>query len=380
VVVVGAGIVGAACAYELARAGLGVHVIDRAAVASGTTGSGEGNVLLSDKLPGPELELAVRGVQRWRELAEELPTPFELERKGGVVTAWADDGLEALRELGARRARAGVECRDLAGDELWDLEPKLSRDVAGGAHYPEDMQVQPMLATASLLQGARAVGARVTPHEPLVSVRRSAGAGRIQGVDTRSGSIDCETVINAAGPWCTEVAAMAGAHLDVRPRRGFVLVTEPLPPTIRHKVFAAEYTTDVVSSDESLRVATVIEGTVSGNVLIGSSREFRGFDARMPTGILAKIAEAAIRLFPVLTGVRAIRAYAGFRPFSQDHLPIIGPDPEVAGLWHACGHEGAGIGLAPSTAELVTAGLTGRVPPLAPEPFDPARLTREPGP
>ena len=84
-------------------------------------------------------------------------------------------------------------------------------------------------------------------------------------------------------------------------------------------------------SDESLRVATVIEGTVSGNVLIGSSREFRGFDARMPTGILAKIAEAAIRLFPVLNGVRAIRAYAGFRPFSQDHLPIIGPDPASMG-------------------------------------------------
>ena len=237
-----------------------------------------------------------------------------------------------------------------------------------------------MLATASLLQGARALGARVTPHEPLMRVRRSAGAGRIQGVDTRSHSIDCETVINAAGPWCTEVATLAGAHLDVRPRRGIVLVTEPLPPTIRHKVFAAEYTTDVASSDESLRVATVIEGTVSGNVLIGSSREFRGFDGGMPTQILAKIAAAAVRLFPALKGVRTIRAYAGFRPFSPDHLPIIGPDPAVDGLWHACGHEGAGIGLAPSTAELVAAGLTGSTPPVSPDAFDPARLSTEPSP
>ena len=113
----------------------------------------------------------------------------------------------------------------------------------------------------------------------------------------------------------------------------------------------------------------MVEGTRGGTVLIGASRERVGFDATFSLPVLARLAAQAVDLFPLLAAVQAIRAYRGFRPYSPDHLPVIGPDPRVPGLLHACGHEGAGIGLAPATGALVTAALTGATPPLDPTPF-----------
>jgi glycine/D-amino acid oxidase-like deaminating enzyme len=143
---------------------------------------------------------------------------------------------------------------------------------------------------------------------------------------------------------------------------------------VRHKVYAAEYVANVASSASDLQTSAVVEGTRAGTVLIGSSRERVGFDASFPLPVLSRIAAQAVALFPVLGGVHALRAYRGFRPYTPDHLPVIGADPRVPGLLHACGHEGAGVGLAPATAELVTAALTGSAPPVDPYPFRPSRF------
>lgn len=181
-------------------------------------------------------------------------------------------------------------------------------------------------------------------------------------------------VVNAAGTWGGALAALAGVHLPVLPRRGFVLVTEPLPRVVRHKVYAADYVADVASGSAALQTSAVVEGTPAGPVLIGASRERVGFDRTLSTEVLRRLAAGATALFPVLGGVRAIRTYPGFRPYLPDHLPAIGPDPRVPGLLHACGHEGAGIGLAPATGQLVAAALTGARPPLDAHPFRPERF------
>ena len=372
VVVVGAGIVGAACAFELAGAGLDVCVVERAAIASGTTASCEGNLLLSDKPPGPELALAQVSLARWIELADELEDDIELERKGAVVCASSGPGLAALRELGAAQRAAGVEVRDVSPQDAPALEPQLSRGVAGAAHYPGDMQIQPMRGAAALLRGARRRGARVMAECEVRGVRVVDGA--VAAVDTSQGPIITRAIVNAAGPWGAALAKLAGASLPIAPRRGVILVTEPLPPTVFHKVFAAEYVGDVGSSDAALQVSAVVEGTPSGTILIGASRERVGFERGYGSDVLRRLAAAAAGLFPFLSRVRVMRSYSGFRPFSPDHLPAIGADPAVRGLWHACGHEGAGIGLAPGTARLLTALMSGAPAPLAAAPFDPARF------
>jgi glycine/D-amino acid oxidase-like deaminating enzyme len=481
VVVIGAGIVGAACGYYAARAGLSVTIVDRAGPASGTTGAGEGNILVSDKLPGHDLQLALLSARLWRELAKELvpgrgmaPTPggvaaggqgFEYEPKGGLVVAETERERTTLELLAHAQRAQGVTVTTLAGEDLRGLEPHLAPGLAGGAHYPQDAQVQPMLATACLLRAARRYGLTLntgtevtgllraprrsrrrgseqrTPDamscavpgaaadvrdfgrptdtgrnhvtgDPLSRNRATDGglkggrvsggvpggssmlpgggarnevmdgdrivegeSDRVVGVRTVHGDIFAGTVVNAAGTWGQDVAAMAGLRLPVRPRRGFVLVTEPLPITlIRHKVYTAAYADTIASGSSGLETAAVVESTPSGPVLIGSSRERVGFDRTLSLPVLHALAAQAVSLFPVLAEVSAIRAYCGFRPDSPDRMPLLGPDPRMPGLVHACGHEGAGICLAPATGYLIAQYLSGQSPDVDLAPFRPERF------
>lgn len=375
VVVVGAGMVGAACALYAARAGLGVTVVDRGAVAGGTTGAGEGNLLVSDKEPGPELELALFSARLWAELAEEAGSAIEYEPKGGLVVAQAPGTLAALRDLAARQRAAGVTAVPVDGGELAAMEPHLAPGMAGGVHYPQDAQVMPALAAARLL---RASGARLRTNHTVTGVLRAAD-GTVYGVRTDRGDLHAPAVVNAAGTWGGDLAALAGVRLPVLPRRGFVLVTEPLPRLVRHKVYAADYVADVASDTAGLRSSPVVEGTAAGPVLIGATRERVGFDRSLSLRAVRALAAGAIGLFPFLERVRALRAYAGFRPYLPDHLPAIGPDARAPGLFHACGHEGAGIGLAPGTGLLIARALTGEAPGLDTTPFRPERFDTEGG-
>jgi D-hydroxyproline dehydrogenase subunit beta len=370
VVVVGAGIVGAACAYYLAQAGAAVCVLDRGPVAGGTTSAGEGNLLASDKSPGPELDLILRSLRLWQELGDAIGADaIELERKGGLVVAASAAGLDGLCELAAAQREFGVTAIEVAADDLDGYEPALAPGLAGGVFYPQDMQVQPMLAAAHLL---RSPG--VGLHRATVTGLSQGRDGRVAAVQTDAGPIATPAVVNASGTWAGELSARFGAPVPITPRRGFILVTEPLPPTVRHKVYAAEYVANVASDASDAQTSAVVESTRSGTVLIGASRERVGFDGRFALPVLRRLAAQAVALFPVLAGVHAIRAYRGFRPYSPDHLPVVGPDPRVPGLLHACGHEGAGIGLAPATGELIASFLTGAAPPVDPGPLAPARF------
>jgi glycine/D-amino acid oxidase-like deaminating enzyme len=394
VVVIGAGMVGAATAAALAATGRRVLVVDRSGPLGGTTAAGEGNILVSDKLPGPELDLALRSAALWRELAAEAPeadgasevfgvpgpgprVEFEFEAKGGVVVAHDEAQLGALLALAERQRAAGVEVMPLDPDGLREAEPRIAPGLAGGAFYPQDSQVQPMKAALALLERARRSGARVAGECDVLALDRGPD-GALAGLVTSRGRVAAPVVVNAAGPWSGEVAGRLGTSVPVRPRRGRILVTEPLPPAaIRHKVYEADYVGAVVSDSAALQCSAVVEGTASGTILIGSSRDGAGFSTAPDPAALAEMARRAVGLFPFLAGVRALRSYTGFRPASPDHLPVIGADAEVDGLFHATGHEGAGIGLAPATAELITALVTGTAPPVDPAPFAPGRFVVE---
>ncbi|MFJ5721207.1 NAD(P)/FAD-dependent oxidoreductase [Streptomyces sp. NPDC093149] len=373
VVIVGAGVVGAACAYYASRSGLSVAVVDRGPVAGGTTGAGEGNLLVSDKVPGPELQLALLSAALWGQLAQELPPRIEYELKGGLVVAASEESLATLSATADGQRGAGVEAYHVTSDRLRDVEPHLAPSLAGGCHYPQDAQVQPALAAAELLRAAGRAGARLCLGQEVVGILRGRD-GAVRGVRTARGELIASVVVNAAGTWGGELAALAGVDLPVLPRRGFVLVTEPLPRLIRHKVYAAEYVADVSSGSAALQTSPVVEGTPSGPVLIGASRERVGFDRTLSVPVVARLAAQAAALFPVLADVRVLRAYHGFRPYLPDHLPAIGPDPRVPGLFHACGHEGAGIGLAPATGRLIADAIHGRRPVLDLGPFAPDRF------
>jgi glycine/D-amino acid oxidase-like deaminating enzyme len=374
VVVLGAGVVGAACARELSLAGFDVVVVDRGRPAGGTTSHGEGNLLVSDKVPGAELALAQLSNRLWpqvvAEIAAENPraaAATEFDAKGGIVVATTEAGAGALTAFAETQAAAGVVTESLSAAEVAALEPALTRSVAAAVHYPQDAQVQPAGAALALLGSALAHGARLRADTEVIGAVVT--GGRITGVRVPGSVIGADVVVNAAGPWAGIVSGRLGAPIAVRPRRGEVLVTTPMPGVVRHKVYDADYVGAVGTGSGELQTSAVVESTWGGTVLIGSSRRQVGFDDALRPDVLGAIAEKALRLFPVLADAAVMRAYGGFRPYVDDHLPVLGADPRLPNLWHATGHEGAGIGLSVGTARLLRELLTGVRPSIPVEEF-----------
>ncbi|QBD82526.1 FAD-binding oxidoreductase [Ktedonosporobacter rubrisoli] len=371
--IIGAGIVGTSCAFFLTRAGLKVALIERGGIAGGTSGSGEGNILVSDKVPGPELELARAGRALWQTLAQELSADFEFEPKGGIVVAENDSQYRALQAHNLAMREVGIETRILSTAELYELEPLLARDVAGAAYFPQDAQVQPMLAVAALVKHAQQDGAILFDHTRVLAIERNK-QGAICGLRTEQGSLTTPMIINAAGPWSAQVAALAGLDVPIQPRKGHIVVTEPLPLLVRHKVYEATYFDTVNSGEADLQIASVVEGTKSGTILLGSSRQLVGFDPTVEARVIRAIIQKAVRYFPVLASAHALRAYVGFRPFSPDHLPLIGEVTQAPGFYLNTGHEGAGIGLGPISGKLLSQLILGQTPDLDLTPFQPMRF------
>ncbi len=274
---------------------------------------------------------------------------------------------------GLRAAQVKVEV--LTPADLQREEPFLARDLPGGLYFPQDAQVQPMLACAALLKAAKTLGATFLPQTALLSVELDE-KGKVRAAVTGAGRIETPRLVNAAGPWSSPLAGLVGLDLPTRPRKGHIIVTEPLPKIVWHKVFEGSYADTVNSGEAALQVASVVEATKSGTILLGSSRQLVGFDPAVDTLVLKAIARRAVRFYPVLAGVQALRAYAGFRSFTPDHLPVIGESKQAPGFFINTGHEGAGIGLGPISAKLLSQLILGQPPALDPVPFRPERFER----
>lgn len=372
VIIIGAGAVGAAAAYFCARAGLSVRIIDRGSAASGTSSRCEGNILVSDKESGPELELANLSLEILNGELSEYGSSWELEKKGGIIVASQESSLASLNRVVSHQKEHSINVEEIGVEDLTRLEPNISPNAVGAAYYPDDSQVMPIKLVFKLLALAETFGAQFLPHCTVHGFIRD--KNRVVGVETDKGLLYANTVINAAGPWSSAVAQLAGTCMPVEPRRGYVMVTEPLPPSVFHKVYAAEYIDNVGSSDAGLQCSPVVEGTPAGTILIGSSREKVGFSEETNYTALSTMGRNALSLFPFLKHVKILRHYFGFRPYSPDHLPSIGPDAAVPGLWHATGHEGAGIGLSVGTGKILAQMLTGQPTSIDSAAFAPARF------
>ena len=377
-VVVGAGIVGCATAWELSRRGASVCLVDRGEVSGGTTGLGEGNVLCCDKRPGPELGLAVRGLALYDEIEELLGEEAGIRRKGALVVHSEPGSWAAEPGRVAALQAAGVRCSLLSAEEVREAEPALRGPLLGASWFPGDLQCNPRAIARGLAREAARLGAVVeTGREALSIVPNGGHKGGVRHVPSSMGTfragppLFARYFVLAAGVWSAPLARSAGLDLPLEPRKGQLVRLERRPDFLRHKVIDGGYMAAVESEDAGLQVSTVMETTLDGHVLVGSSRERKGFDTTVDPDVTNALLTAAVRLAPGIADLAIDTAWAGLRPWLPGGLPAIGPTKAADGLFIATGHEGAGVAHGPITGRLIAQLICGEEPDLDLSPFSP---------
>lgn len=374
VVVVGCGVIGSSVAYYLSKEGFQVTVLERGDVASGTSSACDGNVLVVDKQPGFDLQLGYTSQKLYKTLQDELGYDLEYRQLGSTLAVEDEEQEVMARDWVRRLGEADVPMRYIEADEVHQCEPNVASDIIGLVECASDSSLNPMAVVFGFVQAAKKNGAVI---EPFTEVRRllKDQRGKVIGVETSEGTVFASKVVLAAGIWTPEMAATVDVEVPIIPRKGHILVAERTFKVGTRKMMEFGYLMakiegrrNVEPDIERYGIAMVFEPTLHDNFLIGSSREFVGFDTMCNPEVLRYMAKRAIRFFPRIQDVNVIRSYAGLRPYTQDHLPIISPVPWVPGLYIAAGHEGDGIGLAPVTGVLTAEMLAERqtLVPLAP--------------
>jgi glycine/D-amino acid oxidase-like deaminating enzyme len=238
------------CAYFAARAGLSVTMIERGSVGSGTTSSREGNILVSDKAPGPELDLGLWSLRLWQEIGADLGADrIELEDKGGLVVA--TNAVESLHRFAAAQEAAGVTAVRVQPTGCATSSRTWPTICPVACTIRRTCRCNPSSPTAALVQGAHEHNTRVV-YDAEVSGSSATLAARRPRCGSATAAFLRAPVVNATGTWGGELSKKFGAPVPVLPRKGYVLVTEPMPRVVRHKVYTADYIDNVASSAAEL--------------------------------------------------------------------------------------------------------------------------------
>ena len=363
VVVVGAGIIGAAVAVELARRGASVTIIERGAVGEAASAAAAGMLSPQAEADGPspflELGLACRArYAEWvRGASEESGVRVDY-RAGGVLNlALTAEGAAKLQARRDWQQPLGLEAEWLSGPEARQLEPVLADDLPGALFLPREAWVDSAALTRALAIAARRRGAVVVERTGVTGL--AVTGGRVTGVTAGGRRYAAGHVVIAAGAWASRIGGLPIPGDWVTPRRGQILAVRLEKPRIEHVLYTHG-------------AYAVPRG--AGELLVGTTVEQAGFDRQVTAGGIRSIVAGVARFAPAIEGAEILRLAAGLRPESRDGVPVIGPLARLPCLVLAAGHFRNGILLAPLTGELVAEAIvTGRTP-AALGPFLPDRI------
>lgn len=376
VVVIGAGVIGTSCAYHLVRKGFSVALIEKKDVARGTSSHCDAAALIVDKMPGVDAALGYASIQRFLELKNELSYDFELHQTGSMYVCESDQEMEIASKYARDMQADGYKVSILQPKELLEREPFLAKDLTGGIFSDECCGLNPFKLCFAFVDQVRGKGLDVYTKTAVTGIKLDEKR-RVQGVETDQGLLLTNRVINCCGVWSPEVGRMVGVDIPVSPRKGVILISAASFPFCNQKVQEFGYMVSKFAEFECKRdpdvekynVAFTIEPSEGNNVLIGSSRNFSGYDVNTEIEIIHTIAKRAVRFYPILKEMNCVRSYAGVRPFIEDHLPLITEVKRVPGYYIAAGHEGDGISMAPMTGRLVAELMAGEAPYMDLTPF-----------
>ncbi|MED1469884.1 FAD-dependent oxidoreductase [Bacillus salipaludis] len=357
VLVIGGGIIGCAIAYYASKYGRDVTILEKGEFVSGTSSRCDGNILAIDKDPGFDSQMSLLSQRLVDDLSKELEHTFEYRAPGSILVCESEEEMSAAEQWVNRQKAAGLPFRMLDREDIRQESSFFADDLLGGLECATDSTVNPYLLSFALLEAAKKQGAKAYKQTEVKEVKKEGGSFIIQ---TSNGVFTANHVVNAAGVWAPYIGEMLDLSIPIQPRKGHIIVASRQQFVGRRKVmefgyliskFGGERKVDPLT--EKYGVALVFEPTESQNFLIGSSREFVGFNTKVNNEIIKCIANRAIRFYPKMADMMVIRSYAGLRPWTEDHLPIISKVEEVPNYYIAAGHEGDGISLAAVTGKLI---------------------------
>lgn len=364
VAVIGGGVVGCASAYYLSEAGMDCVLIEKNGIASGTSSRCDGNVTIVDKDPGFDSLMSMKSQELTVELTKKLNIHFEYRALGSILVCDNDEEMEAAVDWVETQRKAGLKFNVLDQKDIRNESPFFADDIPGGLECETDSLINPYLYCYSLIDKAEEYGLTVKAQTEVTNISKEDDEFVIE---TTEGNIRAKKVVNAAGVWAPFIGKMLDIDIPIIPRKGHILVGSRAEPVMLRNVmefgylmnkFGRERIADERTAEHG--VALVLEPTESQNFLVGSSRQFVGYDSSIDIQVVHTIAKRALRFFPKMDDFKIIRSYTGFRPFTEDHLPIVSEVDEVPGFFIAAGHEGDGISLATVTGKLVEELVSGK--------------------
>ncbi|MBI4908717.1 MAG: FAD-dependent oxidoreductase [Acidobacteria bacterium] len=362
VVILGAGLVGASCAESLSRQKLRVTVIEAGVVGAGATAAGMGHITVMDDSEA-QFALTRYSQSLWRARIKELPASVEWQNAGTLWVAADDEEMQAVHTKQAFYTQRGVPVHTLDARAVVEAEPNLRPGLAGGFLVPQDSVIYAPCAAAWLMQRAKAAGAHMR-----LGVRATRVDGRRVHLDDDT-HIDAGSVIVACGHWSRQLLP----NVPVRPRKGHLAITDRYPGFVHHQLVELGYLKSAHGHDNE-SVAFNVQPRATGQLLIGSSRQFDIEHSEVEPRFLARMLARAFEYMPGLQNMSIIRTWTGFRAATPDSLPLIGPHPSHDGLYLATGHEGLGITTSLGTAAILTDHMMHRPPAIPIEPYLPARF------
>jgi glycine/D-amino acid oxidase-like deaminating enzyme len=361
VVIVGAGIVGAACADECAQLGMRVAVVDQDMIGGGATATGMGHIVVMDD---SEAQFALTRYSQtlWQELRPQLPADVEYEQCGTIWVAADDEEMNEVFRKRACYSQRGVPVEVLSPADLERAEPNLRKGMAGGLRVPEDGVLYPPCAARFLIERAQSRGAQLFVGAKVAQI----GRGQLQLAD--GSRISAGTIVNAAGTWSPALTP----GIAVKKRKGHLVITDRYPGFARHQLVELGYLKSAhsVTADS---VAFNVQPRQTGQLLIGSSRQYGAEHKEVDHEILRRMVQCAQHYLPALAKTSAIRVWTGFRAATPDKLPLIGPWPADSTIYLATGHEGLGITTSLGPDKLRAAQLAGKSTDIRYEPYLPSR-------
>ncbi len=362
-VIVGAGIVGAACAAECVREGLSVAIVEAGIVGGGATAAGMGHLVVMDDSEA-QFALTRYSQQLWDEISDKLPREVEHDACGTIWIAADDEEMVEVRRKEKFYSERGVRVEILDAQSLAEAEPNLRPGLLGGLRVPGDSVIYPPCAAQFFVDQATSKGAALFVGKSVATITSD-------GVRLQDGtSISAGVIVNSAGNWSPKLTP----GVEVKKRKGHLVITDRYPNFLNHQLVELGYLKSAHSlTSES--VAFNIQPRKTGQLLIGSSRQFGVEGATVDASIVRQMLDRAIEYLPSLRKLSSLRTWTGFRAATPDKLPLIGPHAEHKRLYLATGHEGLGITTSLGTAKLLLAQIMNREAAISIAPYLPARVT-----